>query len=62
MEREERPNPQFLIPNCTIKRDARTLLYKHGEEKIIKKLMADFRKSLRPQMDVKDSTQNFYLK
>lgn len=32
------------------------------EEKIIKKLMADFRKSLRPQMDVKDSTQNFYLK
>ena len=32
------------------------------EEKIIKKLMADFRKSLRPQMDVKDSTQNFYMK
>ena len=32
------------------------------EEKIIQKLMADFRKSLRPQMDVKDSTQNFYLK
>lgn len=32
------------------------------EEKNIKKLMADFRKALRPQMDVKDSTQNFYLK
>lgn len=32
------------------------------EEKNIKKLMADFRKVLRPQMDVKDSTQNFYLK
>lgn len=32
------------------------------EDKIIKKLMADFRKSLRPQMDVKDSTQNFYMK
>lgn len=32
------------------------------EEKIIQKLMADFRKSLRPQMDVKDSTQNFYMK
>ena len=32
------------------------------EDKIIKKLMADFRKVLRPQMDVKDSTQNFYLK
>ena len=32
------------------------------EEKNIKKLMADFRKSLRPQMDVKDSTQNFYMK
>lgn len=32
------------------------------EEKIIMKLMADFRKSLRPQMDVKDSTQNFYMK
>lgn len=32
------------------------------EDKIIKKLMADFRKALRPQMDVKDSTQNFYLK
>ena len=32
------------------------------EEKNIKKLMADFRKVLRPQMDVKDSTQNFYMK
>lgn len=32
------------------------------EDKIIKKLMADFRKALRPQMDVKDSTQNFYMK
>ena len=32
------------------------------EDKIIKKLMADFRKVLRPQMDVKDSTQNFYMK
>ena len=32
------------------------------EDKIIKKLMADYRKSLRPQMDVKDSTQNFYMK
>ena len=32
------------------------------EEKNIKKLMADFRKALRPQMDVKDSTQNFYMK
>ena len=32
------------------------------EDKIIKKLMADFRKTLRPQMDVKDSTQNFYMK
>lgn len=32
------------------------------EDKNIKKLMADFRKSLRPQMNVKDSTQNFYVK
>ncbi len=32
------------------------------EDKIIKKMMADFRKALRPQMDVKDSTQNFYMK
>ena len=32
------------------------------EDKINKKLMADFRKALRPQMDVKDSTQNFYMK
>jgi len=31
------------------------------EEKAIKKMMADFKKALRPQMDVKDSTQNFYL-
>jgi len=32
------------------------------EEKNIKKLMSDFRKTMRPQMDVKDSTQNFYMK
>lgn len=32
------------------------------EEKNIKKLMSDFRKAMRPQMDVKDSTQNFYMK
>ena len=32
------------------------------EEKSIKQLMTDFRKALRPQMDVKDSTQNFYMK
>jgi len=32
------------------------------EDKIIKKLMSDFRKTMRPQMDVKDSTQNFYMK
>lgn len=32
------------------------------EDKAIKKLMADFRKELRSQMNVKDSTQNFYMK
>lgn len=32
------------------------------EDRNIKKLMADFRKTMRPQMDVKDSTQNFYMK
>ena len=32
------------------------------EDKILKKLIVDFRKALRPQMDVKDSTQNFYMK
>lgn len=31
------------------------------EDKAIKKMMADFRKAMRPQMDVKDSTQNFYM-
>ena len=32
------------------------------EDKAIKKMMDDFRKTLRPQMEVKDSTQNFYMK
>ena len=32
------------------------------EEKNIKKMMDDFRKTLRPQVNAKDSTQNFYLK
>lgn len=31
------------------------------EEKAIKKMISDFKSSMRPQMDVKDSTQNFYL-
>lgn len=31
------------------------------EGKAIKKMIADFRGLLRPQMAVKDSTQNFYL-
>ncbi len=32
------------------------------EEKNIKKIIDDFRKTLRPQVNAKDSTQNFYLK
>lgn len=32
------------------------------EEKNIKKMIDDFRKTLRPQVNAKDSTQNFYLK
>lgn len=32
------------------------------EEKAIKQMLADFRKELRPQINAKDSTQNFYMK